>query len=83
MTQAVHGLFRLHQRVIVDFRPYRNHGGKGRPKSRFCQREGVQKELAVYCLVYNLVHAVMLAAAARQHKDLRRISFHDTIRWLV
>lgn len=182
VTQAVHGLFRLHQRVIVDFHPYRQHAGKGRPKSRFCQRlgkhdqivewrkpdkparwmtqaqhdalpmtlrvrelrywlaargqrtrvvtvvttlldpvlhpyewiadlygvrwtvethfgelkttlkmrqvkcktvEGVQKELAVYCLVYNLVHAVMLEAAARQHKDPRRISFLDTIRWLL
>lgn len=29
---------------------------------------GVHKELAIYCLVYNLVHAVMLAAATRQKR---------------
>jgi hypothetical protein len=45
--------------------------------------EGVKKELAVYCLVYNLVHAVMLAAAARQHVPVRQIGFLDTIRWLA
>jgi len=49
-----------------------------------CQKvEGILKELAVYCLVYNLVHAVMLAAAARQHVHPSRISFIDTVRWLT
>jgi hypothetical protein len=45
--------------------------------------EGVQKEVAVYCLVYNLVHMVMLAAARRQQVDPGRISFVDTVRWLL
>ena len=44
---------------------------------------GVQKELAVYCLVYNLVHAVMRKAAARQQVTPDRISFIDTVRWLL
>lgn len=44
---------------------------------------GVQKELAVYCLVYNLVHLVMLQAAARQQVTPDRISFLDTVRWLL
>jgi len=44
---------------------------------------GVHKELAVYCLVYNLVHAVMLKAAARQRVTQDRISFLDTVRWLL
>ena len=44
---------------------------------------GVQKELAVYCLVYNLVHAVMLQAAAKQRVTPDRISFLDTVRWLL
>jgi hypothetical protein len=44
---------------------------------------GVQKELAVYCLVYNLVHAVMLQAARRQKVTPDRISFIDTVRWLL
>jgi Transposase DDE domain len=45
--------------------------------------EGVQKELAVYALVYNLVHAVMLEAARRQSVDVSRVSFLDTVRWLL
>jgi hypothetical protein len=45
--------------------------------------EGVRKELAVYALVYNLVHVVMLAAACRQGVLVDRISFVDTIRWLL
>jgi hypothetical protein len=45
--------------------------------------DGVRKELAVYALVYNLVHAVMLDAARRQAVDVERISFLDTIRWLL
>lgn len=180
--QGLWSLFRLHQRVIVSFRPHRKSGGKGRPTSTFVKRlgrhdqivdwhkpqdparwmtpaqhealpatlrvrelryhlpkkgqrtrvvtiattlldpqrypyewiakrygvrwtvethlgelkttlqmrqvkcktvEGVKKELAVYCLVYNLVHAVMLAAAARQQVDPSRISFLDTVRWLL
>lgn len=44
---------------------------------------GVQKEVAVYCLVYNLVHVVMLAAARQQRVDPGRISFIDTVRWLL
>jgi hypothetical protein len=179
--RAVAGLFRMHQRQIVDFRPHRRHGGKGRPKSRFVKRlgkwdqvvdwlkpkslpgwmtkqqyaalpasvrvreiryriprkgqrtlcvtiattlldpvlypkdeiarlynlrwvvethfaelkttlrmrrvkcrteDGVRKELAVYCLVYNLVHAVMLEAARRQRVTPDRISFLDAARWL-
>lgn len=179
--KGLHGLFRLHQRMIVDFHPHRRCGGKGQPTSKFVKRlgkhdqvvdwqkpktlakwmtlaqhealpatlrvrevryrlakkgqrtrmvtiattlldpvrypkeqiirlygvrwrvethlgelkttlqmrqikcktvEGAKKELAVYCLVYNLVHAVMLTAAARQHVEPQRISFLDTIRWL-
>jgi hypothetical protein len=45
--------------------------------------EGVQKEIAVYCLVYNLIHMVMLAAGRRQRVDPGRISFIDTVRWLL
>jgi hypothetical protein len=45
--------------------------------------DGVRKELAVYCLVYNLVHAVMLDSAARQGVTPDRISFIDTVRWLL
>ena len=44
---------------------------------------GAQKEVAVYCLVYNLVHIVMLEAARRQRVRPDRISFIDTVRWLL
>lgn len=43
---------------------------------------GVKKELIVYGIVYNLVRAVMLAAAVRQRVDVDRISFIDALRWL-
>jgi hypothetical protein len=45
--------------------------------------DGVKKELAVYALVYNLVHLVMAKAAARRHVPPDRISFIDTVRWLL
>jgi hypothetical protein len=45
--------------------------------------QGVLKELAIYCLVYNLVRAVMVRAAAQQGVTPDRISFIDTIRWLL
>ncbi|MFO0948718.1 MAG: IS4 family transposase [Planctomycetota bacterium] len=44
--------------------------------------EGVQKELAVFALVYNLVRVVMLTAAGRQGVPVERISFIDAVRWL-
>lgn len=44
---------------------------------------GVKKELAIYCLVYNLVHEVMVEAALRQGTTPDRISFIDTVRWLL
>jgi hypothetical protein len=44
---------------------------------------GVEKELAVYLLVYNLVRLAMLKAARDQNVDVRRISFVDAMRWLA
>lgn len=44
--------------------------------------DGVRKELAVFCLVYNLVRVVMLEAAARQKVSVDRISFADTLKRL-
>jgi len=40
LARGVQGLFRVHQKQIVDFRPHRKPGGKGRPKSRFVRRLG-------------------------------------------
>jgi hypothetical protein len=48
-----------------------------------CKTEaGVRKELAVFCLVYNLVRAIMLEAAKRQQVAVSRISFIDALKWM-
>jgi hypothetical protein len=44
---------------------------------------GVQKELAVYLAVYNLVRLAMLKAAKAQGVSPWRISFVDAMRWLA
>jgi Transposase DDE domain len=49
-----------------------------------CQTvEGINKELAVYALVYNLVRLVLLEAARRQQVPVARLSFIDAVRWLA
>ncbi len=49
-----------------------------------CKTEdGIRKEMAIYCLVYNLVRAVIVKAARQQGVTPDRISFIDTIRWLT
>jgi len=45
--------------------------------------EGVQKELTMYALVYNLVRQVMLSAAEKEKVPVDRISFIDAVRWLA
>ncbi len=48
-----------------------------------CKTEaGVRKELAVFCLVYNLVRVVMLQAAERQEVPVSRVSFADALKWM-
>jgi hypothetical protein len=48
-----------------------------------CKTEaGVRKELAIYSLVYNLVHVTMMHAALKQKVQVQRISFVDALRWL-
>ena len=43
---------------------------------------GVQKELATFAIVYNLVRLIMLEASRRQGVAVNRISFADALRWL-
>ena len=48
-----------------------------------CQTvEGVQKELLMFALVYNLIRLVMLEASQQQGVPLARVSFIDALRWL-
>lgn len=44
--------------------------------------EGVQKELWMFLLVYNLVRVVMLMAAQRQQVAVSRISFASALHWM-
>ena len=44
--------------------------------------DGVQKELWVFLLIYNLVRAVMVAAAKRQQVAVSRISFASALHWM-
>ena len=48
-----------------------------------CKSEdGVRKEVAAFCLVYNLVRCVMLEAARRQAVPVARVSFADALYWV-
>lgn len=44
---------------------------------------GVNKELAMYAVIYNLVRLVMREASRRQNVPVERISFIDAVRWLT
>jgi hypothetical protein len=44
--------------------------------------DGVQKELWMFLLVYNLVRTVMLIAAERQEVSVSRISFASALHWM-
>ena len=44
---------------------------------------GLMKELIVYAIVYNLIHLMMLKSAQAQCVSPDRISFIDTLRWLL
>ena len=44
---------------------------------------GVNKELAMYAVIYNLVRQVMGEAARRQQVSVERVSFIDAVRWLA
>lgn len=45
--------------------------------------DGVLKELAMFCLAYNLVRSVTAESAALQGLSPERISFVDALRWLI
>jgi len=44
--------------------------------------QGIEKELWMFLIVYNLVRLVMLEASVRQGVEVRRISFADTLYWI-
>lgn len=79
--EKIIGLYKVRWTVETHFAELKTTLKMRRVKSQTA--EGVRKELAVYALVYNLVHMVMLEAAWRQGVTVDRISFVDTIRWLL
>ena len=78
--EAVAELYGIRWRVETYLRELKTTLKMARLKCR--TEAGVRKELAAYCLVYNLVHAVMVRAAARQRTTPDRVSFTDALRWL-
>ena len=45
--------------------------------------DGVKKELLAFALAYNLVRLAMVEASMTQNVNIDRISFIDTLRWLI
>lgn len=79
--EAIAELYGIRWRVETHLRELKTTLKMDRLK---CKTEaGVRKELAAYCLAYNLVHALMARAAARQGTTPDRISFIDALRWLL
>jgi hypothetical protein len=78
---AVAELYGMRWRVETRFSELKTTLKMRKLKSK--SAEGVLKELAVYCLVYNLVRAVTTAAGLRQKVPPERISFIDALRWLL
>jgi hypothetical protein len=74
-------LYRARWRVETHFAQLKTTLKMRKLKSR--TEAGVRKELAAYCLVYNLVHAAMTEAAGRQGVTPDRIGFLDAVRWLL
>lgn len=79
--EKIQELYGIRWRVETHFAELKTTLGMRKLKCKTV--EGVKKELAVYCLVYNLVHAVMMKAAERQGVEWHRISFIDAVRWLL
>jgi hypothetical protein len=74
-------LYGLRWEVETNFRHLKQAMGMDRLKCQSAQ--GVTKELMIFVLVYNLVRAAMVQAAARQGvNDANRVSFIDTVRCL-
>jgi Transposase DDE domain len=77
---AVAELYRQRWQVETNLRHLKQTLGLGVLKSATVA--GVEKEILIFALVYNLVQSVMAAAAAAQGVPRERISFLDALRHL-
>lgn len=81
LKEAIAELYNVCWQVETHFAELKTTLRMRKVKSR--TEKGVLKELAVYCLVYNLARSILVQAARRQNVTPDRISFIDTIRWLL
>ena len=80
-TQDLADLYQQRWSIEINFRHLKITLGMDQ---LHCQTvEGVQKEMAMFCLVYNLVRLVMGLAAQVQHVPIERISFSNALAWLT
>lgn len=80
-ASALEELYRRRWKIETNFRHLKQ---TMKMDSLHCQTvEGVQKEVAMYMLVYNLIRLVILEAAEKQAVAVDRISFVDAARWLA
>jgi len=79
--EALAGLYHQRWTIETNFRHLKITLGMDR---LHCQTVlGVQKEMAMFCLVYNLVRLAMGLAAQAQHVPIERISFKAALQWLL
>ena len=79
--EAIAALYDIRWRVETRFSELKTTLKMRKVKAR--SEEGVRKELAVYCLVFNMVRAITAAAGLMQGVEPERISFIDALRWLL
>lgn len=79
--EALADLYATRWRVEVDLRHLKQTMGMDILR---CETvDGIEKELTMYALTYNLVRMVMAEASRRQGVDVERISFADALHWLL
>jgi hypothetical protein len=80
-TQDLGDLYQQRWSIEVNFRHLKITLGMDK---LHCQTAlGVQKEMAMFCLVYNLVRLIMGLAAQVQRVPIERISFSNALAWLA
>ena len=80
-SEAIAALYDTRWRVETRFSELKTTLKMRKVKAK--TEDGVMKELAAYCLVYNMVRAITAAAGLRQKVEPERISFIDALRWLL
>ena len=80
-AQELVELYAKRWQVEVQFRDLKTRLGLKKLSAKTVA--GVRKELLMFVLLYNLVRQVMLQEAQRQQVSCDRISFIDTLRWML